>query len=143
MAIIEAGLIVNGMPVIRSEYFSIKKNVDPFLRTSLFTAIQTYAKHAFKDHAEEMKLKKYNILIRNISLEDGDQKILYAVLEKGTDKDEVKKRMQLLHEKITSSQVIFDSAMMSQEIRSIKRMIDSELKDLCLRAADRAKKIFG
>jgi len=73
MAVIEAGLIVNGMPIIRSVYYPYEKEVDPFIRTGLFTAIQTFAATAFDDEAEEMKLKRYSIIIKDLDPGSNEQ----------------------------------------------------------------------
>ena len=85
MAVIEAGLIVNGMPIIRSVYYPDERELDPFIRTSLLTAIQTFAAKAFNDEAEEMKLKRYSILIKDLDPGTNEHLLLYSVAEKGTD----------------------------------------------------------
>ncbi|NPE09716.1 MAG: hypothetical protein GNW80_15645, partial [Asgard group archaeon] len=143
MAVIEAGLIVNGMPIIRSVYYPDEKEVDPFIRTGLFTAIQTFASKAFDDEAEEMKLKRYSLIIKDLDPGSNEQLLLYSVAEKGTDVSEVKKRLANLEKKLDLDRVILDSPVMTSELKQIKKMIDKELKDLCLKPADRAKGVFG
>jgi hypothetical protein len=144
MAVIESGLIVNGMPIIRSEYYPANYNVDPFLRTGLFTAIQTFASKAFSDQPEEMRLKKYILLVKDFKINDSTgQQLLYVIVEKGTDLGEVRKRLANLRKKLDLSDIIFDAPVMTQQLKEVRDTIDRELNDLCLKPADRAKKIFG
>ena len=143
MAIIEAGLIVNGIPLIRSEYIPTEREVDPFIRTGLLTAIQTYASKAFSDEAEEMRLKKYSLIIKDLDPGTNEQLLLYSIAERGTDLSEVKRRLANLEKKLDLSRIVLDTPIMTNEIKHIKKQIDKELRDLCLKPADRAKNIFG
>ncbi len=143
MAVIEAGLIVNGIPLIRSEYYPTETEVDPFIRTGLLTAIQTFASKAFSDEAQEMQLKKYSIVIKDLNPGTNEQLLLYSIAEKGTDISELRRRLANLEKKLDLTRVILDTPVMTSEIRQIKKIIDKELKDLCLKPADRAKNIFG
>jgi hypothetical protein len=144
MAIIESGIIINGMPVIRSEYYPSEFKVDPFLRTGLFTAIQTFASKAFSDEAEEMRLKKYTLLIKDLNKKsDLDQLMLYLVVERGTDLVEIRKRLNIIYEKIDIDKIVIDRQVNEGELSEIKSTIDVELKDLCMKAEDRAKSVFG
>ena len=143
MAVIESGLIVNGIPLIRSEYYPAEKYVDPFIRTGLFTAIQTYAAKAFRDEAEEMRFKKYIIVIKDLNPHQNEPLLLYAVVERGTDVSEVKKRLANLERKLDVHDLIFDTPVITSEFQGMKEIIDKELRDLCMTPADRARFIFG
>lgn len=143
MAVIEAGLIINGMPIVRSEYYPSEKFGDPFIRIGLFTAIQAFAAQAFSDQAEEMQFKKYVIVIRDLNPGENALILLYAVAERGTDIAEIKKRLEKINKKINLEEIIFDSPVMMNEIKLVKKTIDKEMQDLRLKPADRAKFVFG
>ncbi|MBD3189316.1 MAG: hypothetical protein GF308_01660 [Candidatus Heimdallarchaeota archaeon] len=133
------------MPMIRSEYYSTDSNVDPFLKTGLFTAIQTFASKAFHDVAEEMRLKKYLLLIRNLHHPDSDQQVmLYLVAEReNIEISELRRRMKNLEKKIDLSDIVIDNITPSKELLEIRKVIDEELRDLALRPSDRARSVFG
>lgn len=143
--IMESGLIVNGIPMVRSEYYPTDSDVDPFLKTGLFTAIQTFASKAFHDVAEEMRLKRYTLLIKNLPYPEGDQQvILYLVAEReNSDIAELRKRMANLEKKIDLSDIVIDNLTPSQELLEIRKIINEELNDLALRPSDRARSVFG
>ena len=143
MAMIEAGLIVNGIPLIRSEYYPAEKYVDPYIKTGLFTAIQTMASKAFSDEAEEMRFKRYVIIIKDLNPQENEPVLLYAVVERGTDISEVKKRLDNLSKKIDVEDLILDTPIMVNQLKEIQTIINHELKDLSLKPEDRAKFIFG
>ena len=143
MAIVESGLIVNGMPIISTEYYPAEKEVDPYIKTALFSAIQTFASQALKDEGQEMVLKKFILLTQNLNPDGTEQLVLYTIMERGTDVSEVKRRLKNLQKKIELSPVIFETPTMTRELRKVKRTIDKELKDLCVKPADRLKKLFG
>jgi len=143
MAIIESGLIVNGIPLIRSEYYPAEKFVDPYIKTGLFTAIQTLASKAFRDETEEIRFRKYIILIKDLNPEENEPVFLFTVIERGTDISEVKKRLENLAKKMDVEKLILDTPIMINELKELQNQINKEINDLCLKPADRAKYIFG
>jgi len=143
MVVIESGLIINGIPIVRSEYADSKQFGDPFIRIGLFTAIQSFAAQAFSDEAVEMKFKKYVIAIRDLNPGEKAPILLYAVAERGTDISEMKNRLENISKKINLAKLIIDSPVMTEEIQAIKETIDHEMQDLKLTPADRAKFLFG
>ncbi|HUT80660.1 MAG TPA: hypothetical protein VMZ29_05590 [Candidatus Bathyarchaeia archaeon] len=143
MAILEAGLIVNGLPLVRSVYYSDESGVDPIIKTSLVTAIQSFASEAFNDRGEEIKLKKISILLSDLDPGSKEPLLLYCIVEKGTDISEVKRRLAKIEKKIELIRMMVDTPVMTNELIKVKKTIDKELKELILKPADRAKNIFG
>lgn len=143
MAVLEAGIIVNGLPLIRSEYYSDESTVDPTIKTSLVTALQSFASEAFNDKGEEIRLKKLTILIRDLDPGSNEPLLLYSIVEKGTDIPEVRKRLVNIEKKIDLIRMMVDTPVLTNELVKVKKIIDKELKELALKPADRAKKIFG
>lgn len=143
MAVIESGLIINGIPIVRSEFAPSDKFGDPFIRIGLFTAIQSFAAQAFSDQAEEMKFKKYVIAIRDLNPGEKTPILLYAVAERGTDISEMQNRLLNISKKINLAKILFDNPVNIKEIQKVKEIIDHEMQDLKLTPADRAKFVFG
>ncbi|MHA1212717.1 MAG: hypothetical protein ACTSSH_09675 [Candidatus Heimdallarchaeota archaeon] len=143
MAILESGIVVNGLPLIRSEYYPSEFYVDPFIKTSLVTAIQSFASEAFNDEVEEIQLKNFSIMIQDLDPGTQEPLLLYCIVEKGTDTVEVKKRLVSIEKKIDLIRIMVDTPVMTKDLKKIKKTIDEELKDLCLKPADRAKNVFG
>ncbi|NHJ46752.1 MAG: hypothetical protein FK733_03090 [Asgard group archaeon] len=144
MAVIEAGLIVNGMPQIQSIYYPEDYVVDPIVKSNLVAAIQVMAESAFRDEAREIKLKKYAIFINSIKHETVGQLFLYAIAEIAkTDLNEVQRRIDNLGKDLDFTQITLDLPMKTKKLISIQQRIDKSLKDLCMKPADRAKAIFG
>ncbi|MBN1330038.1 MAG: hypothetical protein JXA54_11250 [Candidatus Heimdallarchaeota archaeon] len=143
MAILEAGLIVNGLPLIRSVYYSDESNVDPIIKTSLVTVIQSFASETFNDRGEEINLKKISILIRDLDPESNEPLLLYSIIEKGTDKSEVKRKLAKIKKKLDLIRMMTDTPVMTNELIKVKKIIDKELRPLVLKPSDRAKSIFG
>ena len=84
--------LVKGIPLIRSVYYPSEMEVDPFIRTGLLTAIQTFVSKAFSDEAKEMRLKKYSLVIKDLDPGTNEQLLLYTIAEKGTDISEIQRR---------------------------------------------------
>lgn len=144
MAIIEAGLIVNGMPKIQSIYYPKDYKIDSIIKSNLVAALQIMAENAFDDEAKEMRLKKYIILIKDIKLESVNQLFLYAIAEiAGTDIGEMRKRLENLGDSLDFSDITLDLPMPTSDFTKIQKTIDKTLRDLCLKPEDRARHIFG
>ncbi len=143
MAVLEAGIIVNGLPLIRSEYYSDESTVDPTIKTSLVTALQSFASEAFNDKGEEIRLKKLTILIRDLDPGSNEPLLLYSIVEKGTDIPEVRKRLVNIEKKIDLIRMMVDTPVLTNELVKVKKIIDKEMKELVLKPADRARNIFG
>ncbi|NHJ39607.1 MAG: hypothetical protein FK731_06190 [Asgard group archaeon] len=144
MVIIEAGLIVNGMPKIQSIYYQEDYKIDSIVKSNLVAALQTMAENAFDDEAKEMRLKKYIILIKDIKVESVSQLFLYAIAEiAGTDIGEVRKRLENLGNSLDFSDLILDLPILTKDLEKVQKKIDKALKDLSLKPEDRARYIFG
>jgi hypothetical protein len=144
MAVIEAGLIINGMPQIHSIYYPEDYKIDPIVKSNLVAAIQTMAENAFQDEARELKLKKYVIIMKSIKKEDVEQLFLFAVAETAkTDLLEVHRRLENIGKKLNVADINPDLPMKSKKLEILQKKIDNSFKDLCLKPADRAKIIFG
>ena len=81
MAVLEVGLIHEGLPVFKID-FHLEVKGDATLRSGLFSAIQSFAKEAFGDETEELRLKNLTICLKTIHLYDGRDIALYAVADK-------------------------------------------------------------
>ncbi|MEA2071542.1 MAG: hypothetical protein U9O98_09660 [Asgard group archaeon] len=143
MAIVESGLIINCVPLIRSEYYHSENDIDPFMKTNLFSVVQSFASQAFKDEVKEIQLKNHQVLIKVLRPSDVEQLLFYLIVEKGTDIPEVQTRISNILKKINFNEIIFDSPVMTAELKQVKEIIDEELADMVRGPAERAKIIFG
>jgi len=90
----EAGCIINGLPVIRRQYFEAKElsNADPLIVGGFLTAIQEFTSTAFQDLPEEFKMARKRVCLYKI---DGfaSNLILYAIVEIKVDSKVVRKAL--------------------------------------------------
>ena len=88
-------------------------------------------------------LEIHILLIEDLDLVPDQQFFLYSIVEKGTDVSEVKKRLKNISLKIDFDKQILESPVVTKELRDIKKIIDKELNDLCMKPGDRARNIWG
>lgn len=79
----EVGAILEGIPVVRIHYSEELEEKSSILRTGLFAAIQTFAKEAFRDETEELRLQNYTICLQTMPLFKDINLTLYAIADKG------------------------------------------------------------
>ncbi|MFW9995321.1 MAG: hypothetical protein ACFFD4_25010 [Candidatus Odinarchaeota archaeon] len=146
MTVLEVGLISEGLPVIKRDYQELAGvKVDPVIKSGLFSAINAFTREVFGDSTEELKLKKFVISIRPVEMGEGSL-FLYAISDKASKSKPVADALEKLSLKIAVA--IKESSLRVNSVdpssfESFALVIDEEMKDLRLRPADRAKKLFG
>jgi hypothetical protein len=143
VAVIEVGVIVTGLPVFQVDYQKeAGKLGDPTLRSGLFSAIQSFAKDAFSDQMDELRLKNLTIAIKAVDV--GKQPIaLYAVADKETRSiDSVRDALQKVADKIAEDDHELDTLEPSRN-DYLRDYFEKEFKDLKMRPAERARRLFG
>lgn len=144
MRLNEVGLVVNGIPLIRIDYSKNETSIDPYIQTSLFSAILSFANKVLQDDPEEMRFRKYVIVINSLSANPNQPKFLYATAERGLDIGEMKRRLRKVEEKIEQEELSLEvAAGATEEIDVIKKMIDNEFRDLGKGPGDRISDLFG
>ena len=145
MAVLEVGIIHEGLPIFKIDFhFEVKG--DATLRSGLFSAIQSFAKEAFGDETEELRLKNLTICLKTIQLHDGRDIALYAVADKDSHNiDPIKNSLMKAGEHI--KRMIADGTPIStiepDKNEVFKDTFENEFKDLRMRPAERAKRLFG
>jgi len=145
MAVLEVGIIHEGLPVFKID-FHLEVKGDATLRSGLFSAIQSFAKEAFGDETEELRLKNLTICLKTFHLHDGRDIALYAVADKDSHNiDPIKNSLIKTGEQI--KKMVSEGALLST-IEPAKNDIykpafENEFKDLRMRPAERAKRLFG
>ncbi len=140
MVVLEVGVIFNGLPVFRVDYHQEVKG-DPTLRSGMFTALQLFAKEAFADDTEELRLKNFVICVIPIT-DKGTDFILYAVSNKETKStDTVRSALKKVDKKLMDIEKEIDTAD-TDENTFLLPIFGDVFKDLRLKKLDRAKKLF-
>ena len=147
MAVLEVGVIHEGLPIYKHDYHLEVKG-DATLRSGLFSAIQSFAKEAFGDETEELRLKNLIICLKTFNLPDGKDVALYAVADKDTRSiDPVRNSLTRVGEKMQAlmKETSFKLSTIEPEKNSISLspLFEHEFKDLRMRPAERARRLFG
>jgi hypothetical protein len=143
VAVIEAGVIVNGIPVFKVDYQKeAGKLGDATLRSGLFSAIQSFAQDAFSDQMDELRLKNLTIAIKTVNVVD--QPIaLYAVADKETRSiDSVRDALQKVADRISAEEKELDTFEPARN-DYLRDYFENEFRDLKMRPAERARRLFG
>ena len=146
MAVLEVGMIHEGLPIFKIDYHMEVKG-DATLRSGLFSAIQSFAKEAFGDETEELRLKNLTICLKSIELPDGKAITLYAVADKDSRnidpiKNSLIKTGQNLKNQMSQENTTI-STMEPAKNEVFRSVFEEEFKDLRMRPAERARRLFG
>ena len=146
MAVLEVGLIHEGLPIFKID-FHLEVKGDATLRSGLFSAIQSFAKEAFGDETEELRLKNLTICLKTVHLDDGRDIALYAVADKDSHnidpiKNSLIKAGEQIRKMLTDGQHKL-STIEPDKNDVFKPVFENEFKDLRMRPAERAKRLFG
>ena len=147
MAVLEVGVNHEGLPIFKHDYHLEVKG-DATLRSGLFSAIQSFAREAFGDETEELRLKNLIICLKSFTLPDGKDVSLYAVADKDTRSiDPVRNSLIKVGEKILimMEETSFTLSTIEPDKNAIKisPIFEDEFKDLRMRPAERARRLFG
>ncbi len=142
MAVIEAGAIINGLPIFQVDYQKeAGKLGDATLRSGLFSAIQSFAKDAFSDQMDELRLKNLTIAIKTV--ETKQPVALYAVADKETRSiDSVRDALEKIASLIEQDNKELDT-MEPARNDHLREYFDKAFKDLKMRPSERARRLFG
>lgn len=145
MAVLEVGMIHEGLPIFKID-FHLEVKGDATLRSGLFSAIQSFAKEAFGDETEELRLKNLTICLKTVTLHDGKELALYAVADKDSHNiDPIKNSLLKTGDQI--KKMVADGTPLStiepDKNEVFKPAFENEFKDLRMRPAERAKRLFG
>ena len=148
MAVLEVGIIHEGLPIFKRDYHLEVKG-DATLRSGLFSAIQSFAKEAFGDETEELRLKNLIICLKTVSLPDGKDVALYAVSDKDTRSiDPVRNALvrvgnTIIEKMNEEGQKVEISTIEPEKNEILSPIFENEFKDLRMKPAERAKRLFG
>ncbi|MHA1734686.1 MAG: hypothetical protein ACTSU5_22340 [Promethearchaeota archaeon] len=148
MAILESGIIFDGITVVSREYYASGTSLDKNLRAGLLSAISGFAKEAFKDNIESFSLSNYEIvcLVKPVRVpgESTDSTILtFAIIEKGTNSKTVKKNLKKIVGAFLSRYSLLDVRKGNVTFfEEFGERMDGIFKDLRLKSEDRFKSVF-
>ena len=144
MAVLEVGIIVDGLPVFKIDYHHEVKG-DAALRSGLFAAIQSFAKEAFGDETEELRLKNLTICMKTISIDKKSlmEAVLYAVSDKNTRSiDSVRDALVKVGNLLINSNNNINT-LQPDKNEFLREFFNKEFSDLRLQPAERARRLFG
>ena len=136
MAVIEFGVMMDGLPVFTKDWRKYAESSDSnekLLRTGLMSAIQSFASDAFGDVMDSMTLKNFKIyfhLIVKLQKNKTCELILYAIAdEKTKSSKKIKKSL------IKSGQAISDApenifTLTPEKNAFINKIVEKEFKKL-------------
>ncbi|MHA2294443.1 MAG: hypothetical protein ACXADA_00420 [Candidatus Hodarchaeales archaeon] len=132
--VVEVGLICEGLPVVRRDYAELAgEEVDPVIKSGLFTALNSFTQQIFSDEAEELKLKRFTICIKILEVPDKSYTFLYAVVDTEKSKIRIKAVKEALN-RLTLSSI---ELLMKQE-----SFLDVSRNHLLLEEIDREMKNY-
>ncbi len=140
MAILEAGVMFSGVPIVRVNYYN-DSATDSLLTAGLLEAIQLFAVEIFGDETESFKMKKYCILLHNFILSNNQKVILYSICDTIDRPKAINNVMKNLASEFIKMFPAVDMGCL-EKYSSFEEKITKRLGDLIFRPEDRLKKVF-
>lgn len=140
MAVLEAGVMFSGIPIVRVNYYD-DSSTDSLLTAGLLEAIQLFAVEIFDDETESFKMKKYCILLHNFVLSSEQKVILYSICDTIDRPGTIKNVMKNLAAKFIEMFPAVDVGCL-EKYSAFEEAITKRLGDLIFRPEDRLKKVF-
>lgn len=141
MTVLEVGIIADGLPVFIIDY-KLEIKGDITLRSGLFSAIHSFAKYAFGDETEELRLKSLIICMITLNLQGFDL-ILFAVSDKKTKSIEpIRSALTKIGVRLMNHKQNIHTMDISKN-EYLRPIFEDEFKNLRMRPIDRIKGMFG
>jgi hypothetical protein len=140
LAVIEAGVLVGGLPIVKVQYYDDAK-AGSLLTAGLLEAIQQFASDIFNDETESFKMKRYNIYLLREPFEKNKPITAYCICERGDRETTIKDLLDIMIKRFLER---FDSIEHSslEKYRTFETIIDNAIGDLKFRPDERLKKVF-
>lgn len=141
MAIIEAGIIFAGLPIVKVNYYD-EQSTDTLLTAGLLAAIQSFAGEVFGDDTDLFKMKKYTIFLQRTALKEPSQEVtIYTICDSVDRPGMIKEIMTELLDKFKERypEILLGCTDVFKPFESV---ITKCIGDLRFRPEDRLKKVF-
>ncbi len=140
MAVLEAGVMFGGIPIVKINYHD-DKATDSLLTAGLLEAIQAFAVEIFDDETETFKMKRYSIFLHKTTLKNNQVVTLYSICDSVDRPGTIKVIMYSIAKAFHDT---FDNVNMGclNEYEDFKEIITKKLGDLIYRPEDRLRKVF-
>ena len=150
MAILECGINLGNRNLIEIKYYSSTDVLEPDLRAGFLSALESFTSEVFGDDINVVSLASLKLVCNceMIVLPGDDQKntqplLAYAIIEKETDSDIVKKLLFEILQNFLNRYSINDIfSKKGKFFKSFHDRIDNILGDLKLKTEDRFKSLF-
>ncbi|NHJ87531.1 MAG: hypothetical protein FK734_18870 [Asgard group archaeon] len=140
MAILEAGVMFGGMPIVRVDYFN-EKVQNTMLTAGLLEAIQSFAIEIFNDETESFKMKKYSIFLHKTKLKNEQDITLYSICDSVDRPNTIKDIMKTLAIKFYNTFPEVNLGCLTN-YECFKEIITKSFGDLIYSPEERLKKVF-
>ncbi|NHJ23526.1 MAG: hypothetical protein EAX89_03055 [Candidatus Lokiarchaeota archaeon] len=151
MAILEIGINLGTRNLLNRKYYDSNTGVglDPQLRAGFLSALESFTSEVFGDDINVVSLASFKLvcyceLISLPSDEEDKQPLLsYAIIEKETETDIVKKHLYKINSHFLNRYSLNDIFSKKEKFfRNFETRIDEILGDLKLKTEDRFRSIF-
>ncbi|MHA1194851.1 MAG: hypothetical protein ACTSRH_01800 [Promethearchaeota archaeon] len=151
MAILELGINLGIQNIITRKYYDsdMGSALDPELRAGFLTALENFTTEVFGDDLHVVSLASLKLVCNIKKLKPIDEKegenllVCYAIVEKETETDIVKKHLNEILEHFLNRYSIHDIHHKKEKFfKKFESRIDSILGDLRLKVEDRFRSIF-
>lgn len=151
MAILETGINLSNNNIVEIKYYSSDEVLDPNLRAGFLSALQSFTTEVFRDDINVVSLESFKLVCysEKIAL-PGEEKtnsqalLYYAIIEKDTEVEVVKKHLQKINKYFLNRFSVLD--IVSKKKKYFKKFsvrINEILGDLKLKTEDRFRSILG
>lgn len=141
MAILEAGVMFSGVPIVKVNYYN-EQSTNSMLTAGLLEAIQKFAEEIFADETESFRMKKNCIFLNNVILESKQKVILYFICDKLDKPIAIKDALNDLAKAFKENFSKVDMGCL-ENYTSFGEIINKELGDLIYKPEDRLRKVFS
>lgn len=140
MAILEAGVMFGGVPIVKKQYYDGQSS-DIILTAGLLEAIQAFAVEIFNDETETFKMKKYSIYLYKTTLESKQEVTIYSICDSEDRPGTIKEVIKVLAEKFNENYNNVDLSCLAN-YEGFEKIMAKNFGDLVYRPEDRLRKVF-
>ena len=148
MAVLECGINLGNRNLVEIKYYGSSDVLDPNLRAGFLSALESFTTEVFGDDINVVSLASFKLVCycEMIAMPGDENKqalLNYAIIEKETDAELVKKLLKKIHEYFLnrfSTHDIFSKK--PKYFRKFDERINQILGDIRMKTEDRFKSIF-
>ncbi|MHA1629483.1 MAG: hypothetical protein ACTSXO_04175 [Candidatus Heimdallarchaeota archaeon] len=142
MAIIEAGVVFSGIPIVKVRYYKESSKHDKLLTPGLLEAIQTFAFEIFEDETESFKMTRFTIYLHKAILKNSQAVTIYAICDSNNHSTTIREKIRDIARKFVKQFPDVNVGFLDA-YRNFEQVITSTFGDLIFHPEDRLRSIFS